>query len=549
MKKKKILVTSALPYVNNIPHLGNLIGSVLSADCFARFARLDGNEVLFVLGTDEYGTTAQAKAREEGISVEELVDKYFKIHKNIYDWFDASPDCLGRSTSEQNKLITQEIFLKLYNNDLIVEKEIEQLFSEKSNQFLSDRFVEGTCPHCKYEKARGDQCDKCGKLLDQKDLINPISVIDKSTPIMKKTKHLYVNLPKMQNKLKDFFNEKKEKWSNQAITITEQWLKKGLEERSITRDLSWGIPVPLKGWENKVFYSWFDAPIAYIGITCETLGEDYKLWWKNKEVILYQFMAKDNVPFHSIMFPAYLMGSNDGFVTVDHLDSTAYLNYEDLKFSKSNKTGVFGDDAINSGIESDIWRYYLFRMRPEDNDSEFTWDDFEAKINNELASNLGNFVNRVVSLNKKYFDGIVQEKNENELTQKLKPLVEEYKELMYNSRERGALMKANEISSVCNKYLQDNEPWVVAKNDLKKAGEIISKAIDTFKILSVIYNPFIPKASKKIASIVDFDLQKGFSEAYSEVKANTKLNEVGILFEKLDSEKVKKLREKFSGKN
>lgn len=538
-----------MPYVNNIPHLGNLIGSVLSADCFARFARLDNNEVLFVLGTDEYGTTAQTKANEEGLTVRELVDKYFVIHKSIYDWFDVSYDCLGRSTSEKNKLITQEIFLKLYNNGLIVEKEIEQLFSEKSNQFLSDRFVEGTCPHCNYERARGDQCDKCGKLLDQKDLINPISVIDNSKPIMKKTKHLYVDLPKMQESLENFFKEKKENWSNQAISITEQWLKKGLDERSITRDLSWGIPVPLKGWENKVFYSWFDAPIAYIGITAEKLNDNYKLWWKDKNVTLYQFMGKDNVPFHSIMFPSYLMGSNDNFILVDHLDSTAYLNYEDLKFSKSNKTGVFGDDAINSGIESDILRYYLFRMRPEDNDSEFTWDDFEAKINNELASNLGNFINRVISLNKKYFDGFVLEKKENELLEKLKPLVEEYKKLMYKSRERSALMKANEISSVCNKYLQDNEPWVVAKTDLKKAEEIISNSISVFKLLSVIYNPFVPRASEKIASIINFELQKGFSEIYLEVKQEKiKLNDIGILFEKLDSKKINKLREKFSGK-
>ncbi len=548
MVKRKILVTSALPYVNNIPHLGNLIGSVLSADCFARFARLDDNEVLFVLGTDEYGTTAEAKAREEGITVKELVDKYFKIHEDIYKWFNASPDCFGRTTSVENKKITQEIFLKLWENNLIIEREIEQLYSEKSKQFLSDRFVEGICPHCKFEKARGDQCDKCGKLLDQKDLIKPISVIDKTTPVMKKTKHLYVNLPKMQKNLEELFKKKKINWSTQAVTITQQWLKKGLEERAITRDLKWGIPVPLNGWEEKVFYSWFDAPIGYIGITAQVLGEDYKKWWKNKDVTLYQFMGKDNVPFHSIMFPAYLIGTNDNYITVDYLDSTAYLNYEDLKFSKSNKTGVFGDDAVNSGIESDIWRYYLFRVRPEDSESEFNWDDFEAKINNELASNLGNFVNRVVSLNEKLFNGIKQKKNKSELKPKVEKLIKEYKELMYKSRERSALMKANEISSIGNKFIQDKEPWVLVKTNKEEAGEVIADAIDLFKVLSLIYYPFIPKSSEKIANIVGFNVKEGFSKMFDEVKDQTKLNNPGILFEKLQTKKILELKNKFSGK-
>ena len=295
---KRVLITSALPYVNNIPHLGNLIGAVLSADAFARFKRLQGKEVLFVLGTDEYGTTAETKAMEEGVSVRELVDKYFKIHKQIYDWFQTSYDCLGRSTSPENAKIAQDIFLKLHKNGYIVEREIEQLYSEKSKKFLSDRFVEGKCPLCGYEKARGDQCDKCGRLLDQKDLIKPISKIDGSVPVMKKTKHLYINLPKLNKELKNFFEERKNNWSSEAVTITEQWFKKGLDERAITRDLEWGIPVPLAGWEKKVFYSWFDAPIAYIGITAECLGEKWENWWKASDVELVQFMGKDNVPFH-----------------------------------------------------------------------------------------------------------------------------------------------------------------------------------------------------------------------------------------------------------
>jgi methionyl-tRNA synthetase len=544
----KILVTSALPYVNNIPHLGNLIGSVLSADAYSRYQRLRGNEVLYVLGTDEYGTTTVNKAKEEGITVEELVEKYFKIHKKVYDWFQTSYDCLGRTTSKETKEVAQDIFLKLHKNGLILEKEIEQLYSEKSKQFLSDRFVEGECPHCHSKGARGDQCDACGHLVDQKELINPISKLDGTKPILKKTKHLYIDLKKMQPKLEKFFKERKKNWSRQAITITEQWFKRGLEPRAITRDLKWGIPVPLKGWEDKVFYSWFDAPIGYIGITKECLKNKYETWWKDKNILLYQFMGKDNVPFHSIMFPSYLIGSEDNYNIIDILDSTAYINYENAKFSKSKGTGVFGDDAIESGIDSDIWRYYLFRMRPEDSDTEFVWSDFEAKTNNELVGNFGNFVNRVISLTNKFFDGKKPKKKSSPLKKQTEKLLKEYFALMDKSREREAISKANEISSLGNKFLQDKEPWKTAKDNLSEAGEVIAECIDLLKVLALVYEPFIPTAAEKIAKVVNFKLDDGFKGAFEEVKEGTKLKEIGILFAKLEKEQVEKLRKKFSGK-
>jgi methionyl-tRNA synthetase len=543
----KILVTSALPYVNNIPHLGNLIGSVLSADAFSRYMRLKKNEVLFVLGTDEYGTTAEAKAREEGLTPRELVDKYFKIHKEIYDWFNTSYDCLGRSTSNENKIIVQDIFRKVYANGYFIEGEVEQLYSNKSQMFLSDRFVEGECPICHAKGARGDQCDSCGNLLDQKDLINPISKIDGTIPILKKTKHLYINLPKLEDDLKSWVSLVDSNWSFLAKNITAQWFKQGLKERAITRDLKWGIEVPLEGYENKVFYSWFDAPIAYIGITYECLGEKYKDWWMNPEVSLYQFMGKDNVPFHSIMFPAYLLATKENYNLVKGLDSTAYLNYENDKFSKSKNKGVFGNDAINSGISSDIWRYYLYRVRPENDDTEFLWDDFYAKVNNELVGNFGNFINRVISLNEKFFNGQKQE-SDGELLLKVKPLVQEYFSLMDKSREKDALLKANEISSVGNKYLQDNMPWTVAKTDLIKAGKIIANCIDLFKILSLVYYPFVPKASEKIARSISFNLLDGF-DLWDTKLDKINVLQVGILFEKLDLKQVQTLKEKFSGNN
>ena len=544
----KILITSALPYVNNIPHLGNLIGSVLSADCFARFARLDGNEVLFVLGTDEYGTTTVTKAMEEGVTPKELADKYFKIHKKIYDGFLTSYDCLGRSTSKENAKIVQDIFLKLYKNDYFVEKTIQQLYSEKSKMFLSDRFVEGKCPYCNSEGARGDQCDACGKLLDQKDLINPVSKIDGTRPIMRETKHLYIDLPKIEPELTKWIRLHEDDWSPLAKSITNNWLKAGLKERAITRDLEWGIPVPLEEWKGKVFYSWFDAPIAYIGITNECLGKNWKGWWMDPEIKFYQYMGRDNVPFHSIMFPAYLIGTGDPYHLVDVLDSTAYLNYGDKKFSKSKGVGVFGDDAIDSEIAIDLWRYYMFRMRPENYDTEFIWEDFMAKVNNEIVNNYGNFVNRVISLTHKFFEGKKPAKKNSALIEDAEKMLEEYKDLMYKSKLKDGLAKANEVSALGNKYLQDEEPWAKAKTDLEAAGEIIANATDLCKILALIYYPYMPDSSEKLWKTLTGKEIKGstFEDALVEVSEGTDIPEIGVLFSKLEKDQIDGLKEKFS---
>ena len=550
----KILITSALPYVNNIPHLGNLIGSVLSADCFARFARMEGNEVLFVLGTDEYGTTTVAKAMEEKVTPRELADKYFKIHKKIYDGFLTSYDCLGRSTSKENADIVQDIFLKLYKNGYFVEHTTSQLYSEQSKMFLSDRFVEGECPYCHAEGARGDQCDACGKLLDQKDLIKPICKIDGTRPIMKETKHLYIDLPKIEPKLREWIAKHEEDWSPLAKSITHNWLNAGLKERAITRDLEWGIPVPLEEWKGKVFYSWFDAPIAYIGITNACIGEKWKEWWFDKDLTFYQYMGKDNVPFHSIMFPSYLIGTGEPYHLVDVLDSTAYLNYENKKFSKSKGTGVFGDDALESGIAIDIWRYYMFRMRPENSDTEFVWDDFMAKVNNELVGNYGNFVNRVISLTHKFFEGKKPAKGaqqgakkDSQLIKDATKMLEEYKELMKKSKLRDGLEKANEISSLGNKYVQEKEPWTLAKTDLAAAGEVIANCIDLCRILALIYQPYMPESSAKVWKAVTGSDIKGvtFDEALLETKEGFGVEQIGIIFQKLEKEKIDEMKQKF----
>jgi methionyl-tRNA synthetase len=548
----KVLVTSALPYVNNVPHLGNLIGSVLSADAFSRFMRINGKEVLFVLGTDEHGTTAEVKAIEEGLTPRQLVDKYYAIHKSIYDWFETSYDCLGRTSSKENATISIDIFNDLYKNGLITEHTITQLYSEKSKKFLSDRFVEGECPYCHSLGARGDQCDACGKLLEPSELINPVSKIDGTRPVLKETKHLYIDLPKIEPELMKWYNTTKSKWSNVAVGITEHWLKQGLKERCITRDLEWGIKVPLLGWEKKVFYSWFDAPIGYIGITIENLNEDWKNWWMNQDITLYQFMGKDNVPFHAIMFPAFLIGTKKDYKLVDYLASTDYLNYEDKKFSKSKNIGVFGDNARETGISADIWRYYLFRIRPETGDTQFEWNDFASKVNNELVGNFGNFINRVVSLDEKFFELKKPKGSKKELLWSVKPLVEEYKNLFTQARIRDALTKANEISAIGNKYLQEKQPWITIKTDETIAAATIAECVDFSKLLAVLYYPFVPSAAEKIWKVLgekENIIQVGIEGAFLGVKEGTELTKVGILFEKLEQKRVEELKLKFSGKN
>ena len=308
---KKILVTSALPFVNNVPHLGNLV-CVISADVYTRFLRLKNANVISVLGTDEHGTTSETKAIEEGLTTKELCDKYYKIHKEVYDWFECDFDCFGRTSSKENAQVTIDIFNKLYANGFIVEDSLEQLYCENDKRFLADRFVEGTCPKCNYENARGDQCEQCGSLLNAVELLNPKCKMCKNKPIIKESRHLFIDLPKLQPELEKWINTVQNKWSDNARTMTQAWLKDGLRVRCITRDLKWGISVPLKGYEDKVFYSWFDAPIGYIGITKEN-NKDWRALWHDNNVKLVQFMGKDNIPFHTMLFPSFLIGAQDNY--------------------------------------------------------------------------------------------------------------------------------------------------------------------------------------------------------------------------------------------
>lgn len=410
--ERNILITSALPYVNNVPHLGNIIGCVLSADIFARYSRICGYNTLYICGTDEYGTATETKALSENMTPRQICDKYFEIHNSIYCWFGIGFDYFGRTTTTEQTEIVQELFTELYQKGFIETKSVDQLLCQKCDRYLADRFVEGTCPHlgCGYEDARGDQCDGCGKLINAVELIRPRCKVCNTAPVVRQSNQLFIDLPKIEPDLRQWIDSVDAHWTHNARTITKSWLREGLKSRCITRDLKWGIPVPLKGFESKVFYVWFDAPIGYISITSKYTKE-WKQWWQpednSKKIELFQFMAKDNVPFHSVMFPSTLLGVNSGYTMVSRIIATEYLNYEDGKFSKSRGIGVFGNDAQDTGIPADIWRFYLAAARPEGQDSSFSWNDLATRNNSELLNNLGNFINRALVFCERSFNSTI----------------------------------------------------------------------------------------------------------------------------------------------
>nr|XP_040573838.1 methionine--tRNA ligase, cytoplasmic-like [Lepeophtheirus salmonis] len=518
--EKNMLITSALPYVNNVPHLGNIVGSVLSADVYARYCRLRGYNTLFICGTDEHGTTTEKKALEEDVSPREICDKYHALHSGIYEWFHLSFDRFGRTTSEKNKKLTQDIFWKLYNKGYILEDSMDQLWCESCSRFLADRFVEGICPFCKKEGARGDQCDACGKLINSIELIDPQCSSCKSPPRVKNTKHLFLDLPKLEDKLSDWLEKSSVNWTNNARVIAKSWVKLGLKPRCITRDLKWGVPVPLEGYQDKVFYMWIDAPIGYIGITAN-YSDSWEKWWKDAEnVELIQFMGKDNVPFHSIIFPSILLGSDDSWVKVNKIMSTEYLNYEETKFSKSRGIGVFGNDVIDTGIPADIWRFYLIYTRPENQDSAFKWNDLLLKNNTELLNNLGNFVNRALKFSKENFGGVVSSISEKDLTndpelvsyiKDVSKQIQVYVDFMEKSRQRDGVSSFLTVSRLGNQLMQSYTPWKRVKGteeDKAKAHLIINLCVNTAALLSVLIFPVMPQLSAKIQKQLNVSLEQ-----------------------------------------
>ena len=552
----KRLITSALPYVNNIPHLGNIIGCVLSADVFARYCRMAGYETLYVCGNDEYGTTTETRALQEHVTPKQLCDKYHAIHKEIYDWFNIQFDAFGRTSTPEQTKIVQEIFRDLYNNGYITEGTVTQPFCEKCNMPLADRYVDGTCPHCGYEQAKGDQCDKCGKLLEPAELKNPRCTVCGSKPVFRQSRHLFLDLQKTAPQLTKWIDETAEKngWSNNAVSVAKGWIEQGLQKRCITRDLKWGVPVPLAGYEDKVFYVWFDAPIDYISIT-DAAGFDINKWWHDPDhTDLYQFIGKDNIPFHTVIFPSSLIGTGKPWTLLKTISSTEYLNYEDKKFSKSRGTGVFGDQARDTGIDADLFRYYLIRNRPEKSDTQFFWNDFMEKANGEIIANFANLVNRVYQFINRFFDGVIPD-FDNASPNSIFSIIDMQKEKQniiadFEAVElKKALLDVLAICSTGNKFFQDNAPWAVIKEDKAKAATMLGSLACFTKDIALLLYPFIPATVEKVFTTLNLpksDIILDNIGDYTKLKGS-KINEPQILFAKLDKKQVEALQAKFAG--
>ncbi|CAG8482495.1 3165_t:CDS:2, partial [Dentiscutata heterogama] len=466
-------------------------------------------------------------------------------------------DYFGRTTTPQQTDIAQDIFLKLYKNGYLNEDVVIQLFCEKCQRFLADRFVEGTCPKCSYEDARGDQCDHCGQLLNSIELINPRCKTDGSTPITRKSNHMFLDLSKLQQKVENWIEKAsvEGKWSANSKTITQSWLKEGLKPRCITRDLNWGTPVPLEEMKQKVFYVWFDAPIGYFSITANYTNE-WEKWWKNPDQVkLYQFMGKDNVPFHTVMFPCSLLGTDEEWTLLHHISTTEYLNYENAKFSKSRGIGVFGDDAIDTGIPVAVWRYYLISSRPETNDSTFTWKEFIAKNNNELLANLGNFVNRVIKFVTAKFNSTIpsfsyDSESEQELIKNINNLLTNYIDALENIKLRAGLETAMEISRQGNGYLQDSKlDNALFGNKPEKCASVIGISVNLIYLLSAVFSPYMPSVSESIVRQLNAPLRNIPDTFIMDIEPGHQIGKAEYLFKRIDEKMGEEYINRFAGES
>jgi methionyl-tRNA synthetase len=569
------LITSALPYINGIKHLGNMVGSMLPADVYSRYLRGRGHDVLYICATDEHGTPAELAAKEQGIPVAEFCAQAHDAQKAVYDGFGLSFDYFGRSSSPQNVEITQHFARRLNENGFIEERAIRQVYSPTDGRFLPDRYVEGTCPHCGYDKARGDQCENCTRVLDPTDLINPRSAISGSTDLeVRETKHLFLLQSKLENEVREWVARHDKDWPQLASSIAHKWLTEGLHDRAITRDLDWGVPVPADTWpelaaEGKVFYVWFDAPIEYIAATKEwadaaqgtdaAQDRDWKSWWYDvDDAVRYtEFMAKDNVPFHTVMFPATELGVREPWKKVDYVKAFNWLTYYGGKFSTSQKRGVFTDQALEI-LPADYWRYFLIANAPESDDSSFTWEHFTATVNKDLADTLGNFVNRVLSFSKKRFGeqvpaGGAPGEAEAKLGEEIVRLLAEYEQQMEALQFRKAAAALRALWSAGNSYLEEKAPWLEIKTDQDGAALTLRTAMNLIHLYSVVSEPIIPSASAAMRAAFSLADDTATWATADEARALTSLP-VGtpftvppVLFAKLTDDDLEAFKERFGG--
>ncbi len=563
----RILITSALPYINGIKHLGNLVGSMLPADVYARFQRQRGKEVLYICATDEHGTPAELAARAAGQAVADYCRDQYEIQRSAGEQFGLSFDHFGRSSNAPNHRLTQHFAHVLEKNGLIEERVDRQIYSVDDARFLPDRYVEGTCPHCDYEKARGDQCDNCGRLLDPIDLKEPYSAISGSKNVeVRETRHLYLLQAQMQPRIAEWVASKPN-WPQLTKSIAGKWLKEGLRDRSITRDLKWGIPVaydgkPRAGFENKVFYVWFDAPIEYIAATEEwsqKSGGDWESWWRTdkgaSDVSYVQFMGKDNVAFHTVSFPATILGSEEPWKTVDALKSLNWLTWYGGKFSTSQGRGIFMDQALEL-LPADYWRWHLMANAPESDDASFTLEHFASVVNKDLADVLGNFVNRITRFcNARFGDAVPSEGQYGEaeaaLEKELDAKIKSYTDNLEQMEFRKAFADLRGIWVAGNEYLQIAAPWTAIKEDKDRAAASVRCAFNLIALFAALSRPVIPFTSDKMFAIFGLDPEtasrwpSSAGEALSRFKGGEAFTLQEVLFAKIEDEQVAAWREKF----
>ncbi len=551
-KFKRTTVTSALPYANGGVHIGHLAGVYVPADIYVRYLRLKGEEVMFIGGSDEHGVPVTMRARKEGITPQDVVDRYHKMIKDSFEKFGISFDVYSRTTSETHHKFASDFFRKLYDEGKLVEETSKQYYDEEAKQFLADRYITGECPHCHNEGAYGDQCEKCGRDLSPTELINPKSTISGSQPVLKETKNWYLPLNEYQEWLKQWILEGHKEWRPNVYGQCKSWLDMDLQPRAMTRDLDWGIPVPVEGAEGKVLYVWFDAPIGYISNTkelCESNPErwgTWQKWWQDEDTRLVHFIGKDNIVFHCLIFPV-MMKAHGGYIMPDNVPANEFLNLENDKISTSRNWAVWLHEYLEDMPgKQDVLRYVLTANAPETKDNNFMWKDFQERNNSELVAIYGNFVNRALQLTKKYFNSIVPECGQlqdidREAIEEFKDVKQKVEQLLDQFKFRDAQKEAMNLARIGNKYITDCEPWKVAKTDMERVKTILYICLQLSANLSIAFEPFLPFSSKKLRDMLNL------KECNWEQLGNTNILETGhqlgepsLLFEKLEDDVIQK---------
>ena len=551
-KFKRTLVTTALPYANGPVHIGHLAGVYVPADIYTRYLRLKGEDVIMIGGSDEHGVPITIKAKKEGVTPQDIVDRYHKIIKDSFEEFGISFDIYSRTTSKIHCKTASDFFRKLYDKGEFVEKTSMQYY-EEAHQFLADRYIIGTCPHCKNDHAYGDQCEACGSSLNATDLINPRSAITGNKPVLKETKHWYLPLDKWEPKLREWILEEHKEWKPNVYGQCKSWLDMGLQPRAVSRDLDWGVPVPVEGAEGKVLYVWFDAPIGYISNTKELLPDKWEEYWKSEDTRIINFIGKDNIVFHCIVFPAMLM-ADGSYQLPENVPANEFLNLEGDKISTSRNWAVWLHEYLRDFPgKQDVLRYVLTANAPETKDNDFTWKDFQARNNNELVAILGNFVNRTIVLTHKYYNGVVPEAGEfsdydrdtlNEFAN-VKQNLEKYLDTF---RFRDALKEAMNLARIGNKYLADTEPWKLVNTDMARVDTILNIAMQITANLAIAFEPFLPFMSKRLRGMINMDVcdwnRLGDVDI---IPAGQSVNKAELLFEKIEDDvigtQIKKLED------